>query len=382
MSIAALLASALALALDGDRPSARQAAVPRSILLLIGAFLLACLASVITSKNSALSAQAAAMLVPAALVGALLFELQRRAGDELQKMLLIALNVLSLLTSVLIIRASILYPELAPDERLETIGSLALIVPNDLSLLVILLPFTLLGLKTSRSLTIKAVLVASLLTTMVGIGMSGSRLCVLMAFFMLLLAARDISGAFRVIPHSAFALALTFTALDLYQGGLLLPKFLNALTDNGRFAVWYAGSESWWQRPWLGVGQGQFEAVYQSEVARNAIPSWLTIDGRFVTWAHSLFIEALVERGVVGLLLLSAVLLAILKTLRPTAVGELRPESAAVWQSYCLFLIAGALELTLQRNWVPVLLALYIAIALSQPYARRSIDSVSKGHRQ
>ena len=42
------------------------------------------------------------------------------------------------------------------------------------------------------------------------------------------------------------------------------------------------------------------EAVYQQALFNELIPTWMQVDRRMVTWAHSLAVEALLERGVLG----------------------------------------------------------------------------------
>jgi len=72
-------------------------------------------------------------------------------------------------------------------------------------------------------------------------------------------------------------------------------------TLNFRAPAWQLGVEAWRQHPWFGLGMDNFDVVTR---ARDAAY------GALVPHAHNLYLNTLVERGIVGAAALAAVLIA------------------------------------------------------------------------
>jgi O-antigen ligase len=72
-------------------------------------------------------------------------------------------------------------------------------------------------------------------------------------------------------------------------------------TLNFRALAWQLGLQSWWQHPWFGLGMDNFGTVTRSVDAAY---------GALVPHAHNLYLNTLVERGIVGAAPLAAVLVA------------------------------------------------------------------------
>jgi len=72
-------------------------------------------------------------------------------------------------------------------------------------------------------------------------------------------------------------------------------------TLNFRAPAWQLGLEAWRQNPWFGLGMDNFNVVTR---ARDAAY------GALVPHAHNLYLNTLVERGIVGAAALAAVLIA------------------------------------------------------------------------
>jgi O-antigen ligase len=93
-----------------------------------------------------------------------------------------------------------------------------------------------------------------------------------------------------------------------------------------RDTAWRTGFEAWARHPWFGIGMDNF-----SQLSEARVGAWRREAGRapapfvFFPHAHSLYVNTLAERGVVGFAALLAVLGAWLATLlrsRPSRHGE------------------------------------------------------------
>ena len=85
-----------------------------------------------------------------------------------------------------------------------------------------------------------------------------------------------------------------------------------------------------------------------------------------VPWAHSLYVEALVERGLLGLISLLLLLALVGKRLYQgwiSAGKKLDSLQYALLCAYALFLLVGLFESTLQRIWVANVLFMFLGLA-------------------
>ena len=85
-----------------------------------------------------------------------------------------------------------------------------------------------------------------------------------------------------------------------------------------------------------------------------------------IPWAHNIYIESLIERGIVGLTSQVTLLLFIFARLWrnvKNASTALRPFHFSLLISFSGFLFAGFFELTLQRIWVANILFVYLGLA-------------------
>jgi O-antigen ligase len=145
-----------------------------------------------------------------------------------------------------------------------------------------------------------------------------------------------------------------------------------------RDGIWRTGLLAWQHYPWFGVGLGNY-----SEVSEKRVQGWLAAEGRtappghYVIWVHghSLFVNSLTERGVIGVAPLLAVLVA-------WGVGLLRRRPAAgdsdlawmVWGASAsalgITVLAGLLNTTLHHEHgilAVLLLGLWLGRAKANP---------------
>lgn len=109
-----------------------------------------------------------------------------------------------------------------------------------------------------------------------------------------------------------------------------------------RLGMWWVGWQMFMGAPWLGQGPARFVDVYLPLLQRLG-PEVLgtPTEWAFIPWAHNLWIEALAERGVLGLLAWSLPLLWVW-----------RRGSQPVRAALAAFLLMGLVDLTMLKPWV------------------------------
>jgi O-antigen ligase len=181
------------------------------------------------------------------------------------------------------------------------------------------------------------------------------------AVFAILVASAR--GARRSIVPIALALA----PIVVFGAALASDRFA-AL--GGDFAERGALMEAHWQafleRPWLGHGLNTFHDIN----AHIATPeNWKALSG--VGAAHSIYLQALEETGLIGLLLLVAMLAIPLWRTAQRALSDDRRRilAAAVFAALTTALTHGAVDFALQTPAVAALLALVLGALAAKPEA-------------
>jgi O-antigen ligase len=110
-------------------------------------------------------------------------------------------------------------------------------------------------------------------------------------------------------------------------------------------------------------------------------PSWLMVDKRVVPWAHNLYIEALVERGILGLgslIFLFAFSFSSIKKHLNVKDKKQKNLNLAVFLSFSGFMFSGLLELTLQRIWVANGMFIFLAMAYALDRKEKVLDNLNE----
>lgn len=125
----------------------------------------------------------------------------------------------------------------------------------------------------------------------------------------------------------------------------------------GRTSIWPVYSGLWGESPWIGVGQGGIDAAIEA--------------GRLPDWAHhghSLVLDTAARFGLLGLVVLGAVLAAGLVTV----IGAARRGHVLGLALIVMILIAGLTETTLRWLYLTVPVAtLILAVLMSAPTGSR-----------
>ncbi|HEX5375227.1 MAG TPA: O-antigen ligase family protein [Solirubrobacterales bacterium] len=157
------------------------------------------------------------------------------------------------------------------------------------------------------------------------------------------------------------------------------PASILDSTSSGRYQFWQSAVEAGEAGPWHGAGAGAFETYWAQRGSYKG----------FVRSAHSLYLEAFVELGIVGLVLIGGFVLVVLGT---GAVRSLRapPEQrlllAAATAGATGFAMAAALDWVWQLAALAVAFMLLAAVAVSgyslpEPTRRRRRSKRQNRHR-
>lgn len=139
----------------------------------------------------------------------------------------------------------------------------------------------------------------------------------------------------------------------------------DSASGSGRYQFWQAAIEAGESEPLVGIGPGTYEYYWSRE---GALPT-------FIRDAHSLYLEAFAELGVVGLVLILALVAS------PFALGarrlfeldlERRMLLAGALASCAAFAVAAAIDWVWELTVLPVVFLLLAAAAIGRPELRTS----------
>ena len=171
---------------------------------------------------------------------------------------------------------------------------------------------------------------------------------------LLLIAASALAAVALVpqlLPNSVVSRAFSFATEDA------------TLASNGRFTEWDTAYENFVRDPWTGVGTGEYAGLRGDEL-----------------YPHNVFLEAAVELGIPGLLLVLVIVAGaayqLARVWRAT-VGEERLVAAAV-----LALFVTALANALFSGAMPHNLALWLWAGVGAGFAARTVPSTTSLRRR
>ncbi len=143
-------------------------------------------------------------------------------------------------------------------------------------------------------------------TSRSGILSLGAGFMTLALFFMRNKILRHLPKALCVVL--AFALILLFTVTTDERRSTALTSKLHEMIENPlslayRDSIWATSWTMFSQRPFSGVGLGQFKWHYM-DAQNEMIRRWPHMRRQFTFWAHNEFLQWMAESGVVGALLM------------------------------------------------------------------------------
>lgn len=336
----------------------------KSTLLLIqshwfmAAFLFVALLSTIFSVNPYHSLSVQPQLLPALLCYAII--LTFATNETSLRFIVIALMVSGFITAGLVLLNIYLHQVDSSLMQVQLLGSALLIVPNDVLMLSIIAPLVI-GVAWTGSFWIKALaLVYFLLTLVVGVLIQSRQGVILLLVGLVIIVA---------LMRSSWALPLCILAasLSVLVDGLFGWPLFHKIFMFPRAYVWHAAWEMFLERPWIGQGPGMFKDLYFVFLDRAGYVLDELEDRRTMPWAHSLYLEQLAERGILGLTVLLAMMGVAFRRIthawRAATVDSTRGLAAGVLAALSVMALAGIAEATLSRLWVTVLLLVLVAFS-------------------
>jgi len=228
------------------------------------------------------------------------------------------------------------------------LGSPMIVVPNDFTFHALAMPLSALFLARRCSNAKRIVAALSIAISLAAITLLRSRVSLLTAFLSLTLFSALKRP--RLVFISVASLLVIFVATDAVLGFALLGKFGYLGNDEGvmgRASLWSAAWAAFLDSPW--IGQGPHTFVFER-----------------VRWVHNLYLEALAEQGIGGLLALGTVLgygLWCAWSAHRSGSAEIADLGGATFAALVGFCFAALFELTFLRQWVPLILFTLLGIA-------------------
>ena len=336
---------------------------PSPLLLIrnhwfMAAFLFVALLSTFFSVNPYHSLSVQPQLLPALLCYAIILTFV--ATEASLRFIVIALMVSGFITAGLVLLNIYLHQVDSSLMQVQLLGSALLIVPNDVLMLSIIAPLVIGVAWTSSFLVRVMALVYFLLTLIVGVLIQSRQGVILLLVGLVMVVA-------LMRPRWTLPLCALAASLSVLVDGLFGWPLLHKIFMFPRAYVWHAAWEMFLDRPWIGQGPGMFKDLYFVFLDRAGYVLAELEDRRTMPWAHSLYLEQLAERGVLGLTALLAMLgVAFQRIVRAWQVAtseSMRGLAAGVLAALSVMALAGIAEATLSRLWVTVLLLVLVAFS-------------------
>jgi O-antigen ligase len=232
------------------------------------------------------------------------------------------------------------------------LGVPMLVVPNDLTILAVIAPLSWVLLCRTPLRLGSLIPALSLLLSAGAVGVYRSRTAILTLLVALLCATAVSQNVRRCwlwwVGGLVVLLLVLLTCLDVFHfsGPSLLTKFLERGLS-GRSKYWTTAWAMFGDAPLVGRGPHTFGLFHTTP------------------WAHNLYLEVLAEQGLLGLLALGGLLSCGLVggwTLRRAPTEDGRLVGAGALAGLVGFCTAGAVELTLLREWVVTMLFMLLGV--------------------
>ncbi|MCF8212226.1 MAG: O-antigen ligase family protein [Rhodoferax sp.] len=257
---------------------------------------------------------------------------------------------------------------------LEHLPTVILVVPNDVLMLAVCLPFLLVMLVAVRRGWQTVGIALAAITCLAAMVALNSR-AALVASFLGSLVVLFIVGSRRWWHALALAAAAIIVA-DGVRGFTLLSKFAqHSLACEPRLPLWGAAFRLWLERPFFGQGAHNFAGLYRAHIDALGLPECALKDTRLTPWPHNLFLEVLSSQGLFGGLFLLTLLVWVglrLHKLMHVDSPPMRLQAAGLLAAWVTFGFAATVELTFFRYWVIVmfitLLGLTVALKLTDDH--------------
>jgi O-antigen ligase len=246
--------------------------------------------------------------------------------------------------------------------------------PNDLALVPILLPLALLVRTRPLRPAATVACAGAVALALAAVVLSQSRnawigLCVGLAAWV------GLTRTSRLGLAAAAGLALLFAGAFVFDVASFRDRVatLASPAREGRIGLYLVAIEMWKEAPFVGQGSFTYGEHYLSMLPHTSLPQRYQPEVAHIPWAHDLFLEALAERGLLGLATFgwacAAIWMALVAAHRSAraAARSVPPAATATATAFAVFLAMGVFDLTFLKDWVLLVFALIAGLAARLP---------------
>jgi len=340
-------------------------------VICIFLFIISLFISYSVSKDKILSFQLSLVLFPALLLYFLIIE-----NSNIKNIfwLYILLTIVIFNISFTYIITSLYSVDSDPGLWIKKISNPSFLVPNDLIILPILLPFTIVLFIKTNQFSLKILSIVTILSSIIAICLYQSRLGML-----LLIICNIIAGIMLFRKSSIYGITITillFLLVDWFQDFAIISK-CSTIGWKSRLPVWITAFTMFVDSPIIGHGPRTFGIHYFEYLNKTNLPSWFIIDKRFTPWAHNLYLEILAEQGLIGFTIISILLIytfILSVKLIKSDNYNLYLLSIAPFISLVLILVGGFFELSFIRHWFVIIFFILLAIINSLTNTKKCLN--------
>lgn len=245
-------------------------------------------------------------------------------------------------------------PDAGTRAWVEATGIPILAVPNDIALLAVISPFSLVQIH-RKSVGYCSTVAYCGLALSVGAAIILQSRIAFAAHVFAALGTITILRSTRM-RYAISAIVLSSIFFDGLLGFGLLHKFMNLW--NPRIQLWLSAFNMFLDAPLFGHGPHTFGILWQSYHSTATYWNAFPIPTEFTPWPHNLYLEILCERGLLGIFafsLINAHGLISAWQLSKQRESETNTMACGVLASFLTFLFSAFFELTFLRLWVVVM---------------------------
>ena len=336
----------------------KQFSIYHPIVIFILIFIFSLAISHIISADKTLSFHLSLIFFPALLIFFLIIELLNT--DNIFWLYILFTIICFIISTHSIITAISNFGD-NPAIWIKKMANPSILVPNDIIILAILLPFSIYSIK-SDNFIFKAISILTIFLSIITICVYQSRLGILLIFINILLFC--IIFYHRYLLITTFSMFLSFFLIDCFQNFAIISK-CKTIGWLSRIPLWITAYAMFLDAPFLGQGPRTFGVQYFEYLNKINLPDWFVIDKRFTPWAHNIYLEVLAEQGLFGFTAFSFILIYALY-LAIKLIRSKREDffllSFAPFTSLIIILIAGFFELSFIRHWFVIIFFMLLAI--------------------
>ena len=231
--------------------------------------------------------------------------------------------------------------------------------PNEAAFVVVLAPFAAGGLGAAHPARVLCTACATLAVVL----LTGSRAMLAGIATAVTIAAGLVRPRWAVVAVAGCAaMAGLACLLDIASIRDRVADTL-AIGEESRLRVWRVAWNAFLERPLLGSGPSTFFEVHESARAAQHPAGWEPARGG-MPWAHSIPLEVLCERGLVGFAIVATIVARTASDLRRArADARVRALASAVIASSGAFGAMALVDLSLMKDWCLVLVCLLSGFA-------------------